>query len=72
MKLKRCGVQATAEVLLQDAANDLCDITHSLQQEYSGLDETVRPDIQHIWQCRIQLQTLCFAVACHELLELHV
>ena len=35
--------QATAEVLLQDAANDLIDITRSLQQEYEGiLDKEVR------------------------------
>lgn len=35
-------MQATAEVLLQDAAGDLVDATHTLQQQYLALDEEVR------------------------------
>ena len=35
------GLQATAEVLLKDAANDLIEITHILQQQYLGLNEYV-------------------------------
>lgn len=36
------GLQATAEVLLQDAASDLVEATHTLQQQYLALDEEVQ------------------------------
>lgn len=35
------GLQATAEVLLQDAAGDLIDATRHLQKQYFALDEQV-------------------------------